>query len=49
MDLSGSVFCWSCFEKITHVVSSAKDIKDVFITFVGKSLAVKVIYVEFLI
>ena len=28
------------------VVSTAKDIKDVFITFVGKSLAVKVIYAQ---
>ena len=31
------------------VVSAARDIKDVVITFVGKSLAVKVIYVELLI
>ena len=31
------------------VVSAARDIKDVIITFVGKSLAVKVIYAELLI
>ena len=31
------------------VASAAKDIKDVFITFVGKSLAMKVIYAELLI
>ena len=31
------------------VASSAKDIKDVFVAFVGKSLAVKVIYAELLI
>ena len=31
------------------VASAAKDIKDVFIAFVGKSLAVKVIYAELLI
>ena len=30
------------------VVSAAKDIKDVFVTFVGQSLAVKVIYAELL-
>ena len=31
------------------VASAAKDIKDMFITFVGKSLANKVIYAELLI
>ena len=31
------------------VASAAKNIKDVFITFVGKSLGVKVIYAELLI
>ena len=34
---------------ISLVASAAKDIKDVFITFAGKSLANKVIYAEFLI
>ena len=32
-----------------HFISSAKDIKDVFIAFVMKSMAVKVIYAELLI
>ena len=34
---------------VSLVASASKDIKDVFITFVGKSLAVKVIYAELLI
>ena len=40
---------WSAPSYYQSVVSAARDIKEVFITFVGKSLAVKVIYAELLI
>ena len=40
---------WSAPLYYQSVASAVKDIKDVFITFVGKSLAVKVIYAELLI
>ena len=40
---------WEAHSHYQSVASAAKDIKDVFITFVGKSLAVKVIYAELLI
>ena len=40
---------WSAPLYYQSVVSAAKDIKDVFFVFVGKSLAVKVIYAELLI
>ena len=40
---------WEAPSYYQSVASAAKDIKDVFITFVGKSLAVKVIYTELLI
>ena len=39
---------WEAPSYYQSVASAAKDIKDVFITFVGKSLAVKVIYAELL-
>ena len=40
---------WEAPSYYQSVASAAKDIKDVFIRFVGKSLAVKVIYAELLI
>ena len=40
---------WQVPSYYQSVASAAKSIKDVFITFVGKSLAVKVIYTELLI
>ena len=40
---------WEALSYYQSVASAAKDIKDVFITFVGKFLAVKVIYAELLI
>ena len=40
---------WEAPSYYRSVASAAKDIKDVFITFVGKSLAVKVVYAELLI
>ena len=40
---------WSAPLYYQSFVSAAKDIKNMFITFVGKSLGVKVIYVELLI
>ena len=40
---------WSAPGYYQSVASAAKDIKDVFITFVGKTLAVKVIYAELLV
>ena len=40
---------WSAPSYYQSVVSAAKDIKNVFITFVGKTLAVRVIYAELLI
>ena len=40
---------WSAPSYYLTVVSAVKDIKDVFVTFVGKSLAVKVIYAELVI
>ena len=40
---------WSAPSYYQSVVSAAKDIKDVFTTFVGKTLAVRVIYAELLI
>ena len=40
---------WSAPSYYQSVVSAAKDIKDVFIAFVGKSLAVRVIYAELLV
>ena len=40
---------WSAPLYYLTVASAVKDIKDVFVTFVGKSLAVKVIYAELLI
>ena len=40
---------WSAASYYQTVASAVKDIKDVFITFVGMSLAVKLIYAEFLI
>ena len=42
-------FCWEAPSYYQSVASAAKDIKDVLITFVGKSLEVKVIYAELLI
>ena len=40
---------WKAPSYYQSVTSAAKDIKDVFIMFVGKSLALKVIYAELLI
>ena len=40
---------WSAPLYYQSVVSAVKDIKDVFLTFVGKSLVMKVIYAELLI
>ena len=40
---------WSATSYYLTVVSAVKDIKDVFLAFVGKSLAVKVIYAELVI
>ena len=40
---------WEAPSYYQSVVSAAKDIKDVFITFAGKSLVVRVIYAKFLI
>ena len=40
---------WEAPSYYQSVASAAKDIKDVFVAFVGKSLAVKVIYAELLI
>ena len=40
---------WSALSYYVTVVSAVKDIKDVFVTFVGKSLVVKVIHAELLI
>ena len=40
---------WEAPSYYQSVASAAKDIKDVFITFIGKSLVVKVIYAELLI
>ena len=40
---------WSAPSYYLTVVSAVKDIKDVFVTFVGKSLAVKVIYAELVV
>ena len=40
---------WEAPSYYQSVASAAKDIKDVFVTLVGKSLAVKVIYSELLI
>ena len=40
---------WSAPSYYQSVVSAAKDIKDVFIAFVGKTLAVRVIYAELLV
>ena len=40
---------WSAPSYYQYVASAAKDIKDVFITFVGETLAVRVIYAELLV
>ena len=40
---------WSAPLYYQSVVSAAKDIKDVFVTFVGKTLVVRVIYAELLV
>ena len=40
---------WSAPSYYLNVVSVVRDIKDVFVTFVGQSLAVRVIYTELLI
>ena len=40
---------WSAPSYYLSVVSAVNDIKDVFVTFVGKSLVVKVIYAELVI
>ena len=40
---------WEAPSYYQSVASAAKDIKDMFVAFVGKSLVVKVIYAEFLI
>ena len=42
-------YAWEAPSYYQSVVSTAQDIRDVFITFVGKSLAVKVIYAQLLI